>query len=479
MATVFSQGKPGRVGLRLPEADVPTEPIDALIPNELQRKQPPALPELSQIEVVRHYTKLSKMNYGVEDGIYPLGSCTMKYNPKVNEDVARLPGFAGAHPLQGDSLSQGSLRLMHELGEYLKQIAGMDAVTLQPAAGAQGELVGMLLIHKAIEARGEFGTRRKILMPDSAHGTNPASAVIAGFEVVETASNARGLVDLDALKKNADETLAGIMLTNPNTLGLFEEDILEITNIVHEAGGLCYMDGANMNAILGHARPGDMGFDIVHYNLHKTFSTPHGGGGPGAGPVAVVRELEPYLPVPFVVQREDGSYALDYDRPESIGKMQAFHGSFGVLVRAYTYIRMLGQAGLKSVSDHAVLHANYLKEELRDVLRLPFDQVCKHEVVFSGRGAAAGVHTMDIAKRMLDYGVHPSSIYFPLIVPEAMMIEPTETVSKEELDAFVDILKTIVQEGQENPDLLHEAPHTTPVRRLDDVKAAKELVLRA
>jgi len=479
MSTIFDKGEPGRIGLRLPQADVPSQPMDRLIPPHLVRKTAPQLPEVSQIEVVRHYTGLSKMNYGVEDGIYPLGSCTMKYNPKLNEDVARLPGFADAHPLQGEALSQGALRLMYELGELLRDIAGMDAITLQPAAGSQGELVGMLIIRKHLEQRGELGKRTKIFLPDSAHGTNPASAVIAGFEVMETASNDRGLVDVEALKRNVDEATAGLMLTNPNTLGLFEEDILEITRIVHEAGGLCYMDGANLNAILGHARPGDMGFDIVHYNLHKTFSTPHGGGGPGSGPVSVKQELAPYLPVPVVVKREDGGFGLEYKRPHSIGKVQAFHGSFGMLVRAYTYIRMLGAEGLKAVADHAVLHANYLRARLKDTFKLAYDRHCMHEVVFSGRGVVEGVHTMDIAKRLLDYHMHPSSIYFPLIVPEAMMIEPTETVSKEELDEFVDALKAIVREGRENPALLQEAPHDTPVRRLDDVKAARDLILRA
>jgi len=479
MSTIFETGEPGRIGYRIPESDVGAEPIDALIPNALLRQDPPALPEVSQIEVVRHYTRLSQMNYGVEDGIYPLGSCTMKYNPKINEDAARLPGFAFAHPLQGDDLSQGSLKLMYNLGEMLRTIGGMDAITLQPAAGSQGELVGMLLIRKAIEARGELTTRNRIFLPDSAHGTNPASAVIAGFEVVETASNERGLVDVDVLRAQVDETTAGLMLTNPNTLGLFEEDILEITKIIHDAGGYCYMDGANLNAILGPARPGDMGFDIVHYNLHKRFSTPHGGGGPGSGPVSIKKELEPYLPVPLVKKNADGTYALDYNKPDTIGKLQAFHGSFGMLVRAYTYIMMLGDKGLKSVADHAVLNANYIKEKLKDTFKLPHDSVCMHEMVFSGRGAVPGAHTTDIAKRLLDYNIHPSSIYFPLIVPEAMMIEPIETVSKQELDAFIEALKAIVAEGKADPNVLLEAPHTTPVRRLDDVKAAKELVLRA
>lgn len=480
--TIFDIGEEGRSGLRLPGLDVPERPLTELIPAELIRKESAKLPQVSQIEVVRHYTKLSRMNYGVDNGIYPLGSCTMKYNPRVNEDMARLPGFAHAHPLQGEELSQGALRLMYELGELLCKIGGMDAITLQPAAGAHGELTGMLLIKKYFERVGELHKRKKILLPDSAHGTNPASAAFIGFEVVNLKSDERGLVDLAALKTHLDESVAGIMLTNPNTLGLFEHDILEITRLIHEAGGFVYYDGANLNAIVGRASPGDMGVDIVHYNLHKTFSTPHGGGGPGAGPVAVVKKLAPHLPVP-VIAKNDRGYYLDYERPHSIGKIHSFYGNFGILVRAYTYIRMLGDAGLKAVSTNAVLNANYLRARLCKVYKAPYDRICMHEFVLTIKGMSEEVRTLDVAKRLIDFGVHPSSIYFPLIVPEVMMIEPTETVSKEELDYFADALIKVAQELKENPQLLKEAPHAAPVyaapmRRLDEVRAAKEPVLR-
>jgi len=476
--TIFDLGAPGRYGVTLPELDVKKQELKKLLPAELLRTKDPQLPEVSQVEIFQHYIKLSKMNYGVDDGLYPLGSCTMKYNPKINEDLARLTEFKDAHPLQGEELSQGSLRLMYELGELLKKIGGMDDITLQPAAGAHGELVGMLLIKKYFEDKREIDKRKKILLPDSAHGTNPASAHIAGFEVVETKSNERGMVKLKALRENTDETVAGIMLTVPNTLGIFEEDILKITEIIHEAGGLCYFDGANLNSILGRARPGDMGIDIVHYNLHKTFSTPHGGGGPGSGPVAVVKKLAPYLPVPLV-RKKDGRYYLDYDQPKSIGKIHTFYGNFAVMVKAYAYIRMLGDEGLKEVSENAVLNANYLKERLKKTYKLPYDRLCKHEFVLSGAGLAEDIHTVDIAKRLIDYGFHPPTIYFPLIVPEALMIEPTETVSKEELDRFIEAMEQIAKEAKENPELLKEAPHKAPVRRLDEVKAAREPKLRA
>ncbi len=475
--TIFEKGALGRVGLSLPEPDVKAKELKELIPQKLLREKEPGLPEVSQIELVRHYTRLSKMNYGVEDGIYPLGSCTMKYNPKANEDIAQIPHFRDSHPLQGEEVSQGNLKLMYELGQLLCKIAGLDEISLQPAAGAHGELVGMLLIKKYFEEHGELDRRKKILLPDSAHGTNPASAAIVGFEVVHIPSDSRGMVDLKQLKAQTNESIAGIMLTVPNTLGIFEEDILEITKLVHDVGGFCYYDGANLNSIVGRARPGDFGVDIVHFNLHKTFSTPHGGGGPGAGPVAVTKTLAPYLPVPLVSEK-DGRCHLDYNRPKSIGKVHSFYGNFSILVRAYAYIRMLGDEGLRAVSENAVLNANYLKERLKRIYKLPYDRLCKHEVVFSGAGIAEGIHTVDIAKRLIDYGVHPPSIYFPLIVPEAMMIEPTETVSKEELDAFIDALLKIAQEAKEKPELLKTAPHTTPVRRLDAVKAAREPVLR-
>ncbi len=479
MPTIFEIGGDGRRGLRLPKLDIEEKPLEELLPAELIRKEDPKLPEVSQIEVVRHYTRLSKMNYGVDDGIYPLGSCTMKYNPRINEDMARLPEFAGAHPLQSEGLSQGCLRLMHELGQILCKIAGLDAITLQPVAGAHGELTGMLLIKKYFEKRKELGQRKKILLPDSAHGTNPASAAALGFKVVELRSNERGLVDLEALRANLDDSVAGIMLTNPNTLGLFEEEILQMTEMVHNAGAFVYYDGANLNAIVGRARPGDMGVDIMHYNLHKTFTTPHGGGGPGAGPIAVVKALAPYLPIPTIaLRKKDGLYYFDFDHPDSIGKVHSFYGNFGMLVRAYTYIRIMGDRGLRAVSTNAVLNANYMFHRLKSIYTAPFDRLCKHEFVITSKGMSETLRTLDIAKRLIDYGVHPSSIYFPLIVPEVMMIEPTETVSKREMDYFVDALLKIAQEMKEHPEILRSAPHTTPVKRLDDVRAAREPVLR-
>ncbi|MFQ5794765.1 MAG: aminomethyl-transferring glycine dehydrogenase subunit GcvPB [Candidatus Bipolaricaulia bacterium] len=476
--TIFDRGAPGRRGISLPKLDVREQPAEKLIPAELLRSEAEVarLPEVSQPEVVRHYVRLSQKNFGIDTGFYPLGSCTMKYNPKVNEETANNPRWRDAHPLMPGALSQGSLRLMYELGERLRRIGGMDAITLQPAAGAHGELTGMSLIKKYFEVGGELNQRHKILVPDSAHGTNPASVTMAGFETVQIPSNERGTVDLKVLEQTADEATAGIMLTVPNTLGIFEDEIVEITGIVHEVGGLCYFDGANLNAFLGRARPGDMGADIVHYNLHKTFSTPHGGGGPGAGPVGVVERLAPFLPVPIVV-KDGNRYRLDYDRPESIGKLHNFYGNFAVLVRAYTYIRALGDEGLRAVSENAVLNANYLKERLKRIYRLPYDRLYKHEFVLSGVGQGEDVHTIDIAKRLLDYGFHSPTIYFPLIVPEALMIEPTETESKETLDAFAEALEEIAQEAKENPELLKQAPHTTPVRRLDEVRAARHPIL--
>ena len=480
MPTIFEIGAEGRHGLRLPELDFDERPIEELLSPELIRKEDPQWPEVSQIEVVRHYTKLSKMNYGVDDGIYPLGSCTMKYNPRINEETARLPQFACAHPFQSENFSQGCLQLMHELSQILCKIAGLDAITLQPVAGAHGELTGMLLIKKYFEKRGELQKRKKILLPDSAHGTNPASAAALGFEVVELKSNERGLVDLEALRAQMDESVAGLMITNPNTLGLFEEEILHITEMIHEVGGFVYYDGANLNAIVGRARPGDMGVDIMHYNLHKTFTTPHGGGGPGAGPIAVVKTLAPYLPVPLINKsKKRDQYFFDYERPDSIGKIHSFYGNFGMLVRAYTYIRIMGDEGLKAVSTNAVLNANYMLQRLKSVYKAPFDRVCKHEFVITSKGMSEHLRTLDIAKRLIDFGVHPSSIYFPLIVPEVMMVEPTETVSKKEMDYFVDALLQIAKEMNENPEILKSAPHTTPVKRLDDVRAAREPVLRA
>lgn len=476
MPLIFERSKPGRVANSLPEPDVPEASVTACIPAHLLRRVPAELPEVSEPDLIRHYTELSRRNHGIDNGFYPLGSCTMKYNPKVNEDVARLPGFAHVHPLQPEEMVQGALELMWHLQEYLAEITGMDAVTLQPAAGAHGEWTGLMMIRAYHEARGE--KRTKVIVPDSAHGTNPASATVAGMQTVTIPSDARGLVDLEALKRAVDENTAALMLTNPNTLGLFEEDILEIAKIVHDVGGLLYYDGANANAILGIARPGDMGFDVVHLNLHKTFTTPHGGGGPGAGPVGVKKDLIPFLPVPVVVKEGD-RYRLDYDRPQSIGRVKGFYGNFGMLVRAYAYIRTMGPDGLRQVSECAVLNANYLMRRLAPYFDLPYDRHCKHEFVLSGRRQKKlGVRTLDMAKRLLDFGFHPPTIYFPLIVDECLMIEPTETEAKETLDAFADAMIQIAKEAEENPDLVLNAPHTTVVKRLDEVTAARKPILR-
>ena len=473
---IFERSVPGRIAYSLPECDVPETPLEEWVPAGLLREHPPALPEVHEVDVVRHYTELSRRNFGVDNGFYPLGSCTMKYNPKINEEAAQLPGFARIHPYQPESSVQGALELMHTLQRDLAAITGMDEVTLQPAAGAHGEFTGLMLIRAYHESRGE--RRTKVIVPDSSHGTNPASAAAAGFETVTIPSNDRGLVDLDALRAAAGPDTAALMLTNPNTLGLFEEEILEIAAIVHEAGGQLYYDGANSNAILGIARPGDMGFDVVHLNLHKTFSTPHGGGGPGAGPVGVMSHLAPFLPVPVAAKREDGSFFLDYDRPQSIGRVKQFYGNFGILVRAYAYIRSLGPDGLRRVSELAVLNANYLLRRLAPAFDAPYDRICKHEFVLSGKKLKAhGVRTLDVAKRLLDFGYHPPTIYFPLNVEECLMIEPTETESKETLDAFADTLLQIVEEAKHDPELVRNAPYTTPVRRLDEAGAARRPVL--
>lgn len=475
--TLFELSSPGRRGVRFPEPDVPKSPL----PEGLVRKDLP-LPELAEVDVVRHFVRLSQKNYAVDYGLYPLGSCTMKYNPKINEDMARLPGFALAHPLQPIDTVQGSLALMYELQELLKEITGMGAVSLQPAAGAHGELTGVLIIRAYHKSRGDT-KRTKILIPDSAHGTNPASSAMSGYEVVQLPSDKRGNVDLEALKAACDDTVAGLMLTNPNTLGLFEENVLEVTRIVHEAGGLVYGDGANLNALLGIARPGDMGFDILHLNLHKTFSTPHGGGGPGSGPVAVTEALAEFLPGPIVTILEEGTDEVPplygFKMPSrSIGRVKAFHGHFGMMVRAYTYIMMHGAEGLRKVAEHAVLNANYLLARLRHVYKVPYDRICKHEFVAEGVwDDAPDIHALDIAKRLIDYDFHPPTNYFPLIVREALMIEPTETESKQTLDKFADALIKISEEAHTQPELLKSAPHNTPVGRLDEVKAAKELVL--
>jgi len=475
--TIFDHGHEGRRAIGLPKVDVETKPLDELIPSSLLRTDDPRLPEVGQVNLVRHYTNLSRRNYSVDQGLYPLGSCTMKYNPRINEDMARISQFSNTHPLQGEKLSQGNLKLIYELGEILRKIVGLDDITLQPAAGAHGEFLGMLLIKKYFEDHGEGDQRKVILLPDSAHGTNPASAVIAGFDVKEVPSDNRGMVDVESLKDHLNDRLAGMMLTVPNTLGIFEEDILEIARLVHEAGGFCYCDGANLNSIVGRARPGDFGMDIVHFNLHKTFSTPHGGGGPGAGPVAVVDKLAPYLPVPAVVKEGD-HYKLDTERPKSTGRLHSFYGNFGMLVRAYTYICMLGDAGLAAVSGNAVLNANYLMHKLKPHYRLAFDRLCKHEFVLSGKGLGEDVHTVDVAKRLIDLDFHPPTVYFPLVVSEALMIEPTETASREELDELANAFIQIAREAEENPDILRNAPHNASVGRLDDVKAAREPVLK-
>ncbi len=473
---IFEISRPGRQAVSLPACDVP----EAELPAPFLRSDLP-LPELSEVDLIRHYVRLSQLNYAVDTTFYPLGSCTMKYNPKVNEVAARLPGFAALHPLQDEASAQGAMELIYELQQMLAEIAGFAAATLQPSAGAHGELTGVLIMRKALRDRGETD-RDVILVPDSAHGTNPATTSMSGLRVVEVPSDRRGNVDLAKLQDLIAEhgpRLVGLMLTNPNTLGLFDENLLDVLDLVHGAGGLVYGDGANFNAILGIAKPGELGFDVMHYNLHKTFSTPHGGGGPGSGAVGVTAELADYLPGPIVAQR-DGAYHW-YMPPRSIGRVKAFYGNFGVLVRAYTYIRMLGAAGLRAVSENAVLNANYLQARLRDVYPVPHgDRTCMHEFVAQGiLPDAPGIRTMDIAKRLIDFGFHPPTVYFPLIVPEALMIEPTETESKETLDAFAEALLRIAEEARSDPELLHSAPHTAPVRRLDEVKAAKDLVLCA
>ena len=475
--TIYEKSRAGRTAHSLPASDVPEVALDELIPVEMRRTAPPRLPEVSEIELVRHFTGLSALNFGVDSGSYPLGSCTMKYNPKLNEVTARLEGFAGLHPYQPEALLQGALELLYELGEWLAEIAGLARATLQPAAGAHGELTGLLIMRAHHLANGRDPDR--IIIPDTAHGTNPASVVMAGYGPVAVRSDDRGNVDLDELRRVVGEGgIAGLMLTNPSTLGLFEENIAEIARLIHDAGGLLYYDGANANAILGVSRPGDMGFDIVHFNTHKTFSTPHGGGGPGAGPIVVRDSLAPFLPKPLVARHDDGRYFLDHDRPDSIGKVRTFTGNFGVLVRAYTYIRALGEEGLRRVSEMAVLNANYLLEGLRDLFEVPVDRRCMHEFVVSAAPLRQhGVRALDVAKRLLDYGVHPPTTYFPLIVDEALMVEPTETESREDLDRIVEAFRAIVQEAREDPGRLREAPVTMPVRRLDEAEAARHPVL--
>ena len=475
--TVYELSSPGRIGVDFPDPDVPL----ANLPDSLLRAELP-LPELSEVDVVRHFVKLSTFNYSVDSGFYPLGSCTMKYNPKINEDTARLSGFANLHPMQPIETAQGALVLMYQLQEWLKEISGFDAITLQPAAGAHGEFVGVLMMRSYQDDRGET-KRNKMLIPDSAHGTNPATSAMTGLKVVQIPSDERGNVDLDALRAEADDTLVGMMLTNPNTLGLFDENVEEICQIVHDAGGLMYGDGANMNAMLGITKMADLGFDVMHYNLHKTFSTPHGGGGPGSGPVCVTEALAPFLPASIVEIVEEESNGLPplfglVDPSKTIGRVKAFHGHFGMFVRAFTYIAMHGPDGLRDISEYAVLNANYILARLRDTYHVPYDRICMHEFVAEGRWKdAPDVHALDIAKRLMDYGFHPPINYFPLIVHEALMIEPTETENKDTLDAFIDAMLKIADEAHETPNLLHEAPHNTPFGRLDEIKAAKELIL--
>ncbi len=463
--------RPGRVGHQLPASDVPTEGVEQLSV-ELKRSGLD-LPEVSENEVVRHFVHLSQLNYGIDTGFYPLGSCTMKYNPKVSEEVARWPGFAAIHPYQSDETVQGAIRLMYELQEALGEISGLRAVSLQPAAGAHGELTGMLMIRAYHEERGDE-KRTKVLIPDSAHGTNPATATMCGYTTVPVKSDARGNVELETLRSLLDEETAALMLTMPNTLGLFDENMLAISEAVHGAGALLYGDGANLNALLGVAKPADLGFDVLHINLHKTFATPHGGGGPGAGAVAAGDALADYLPVPVAVKKEDGAYALSSEVRRSIGRVRSFYGSFGVLVRAYAYIRALGAEGLRRVGENAIINANYLRVRLQQAYEVPYPRTCMHEFVLTGRRQKAlGVRTLDIAKRLIDYGIHPPTVYFPLIVEESMMIEPTETESRETLDAFAEALLAIAREVEEQPEVVKVAPTTTVIGRLDEAAAAR------
>lgn len=476
--TIFERSVIGRTGYTLPaEKKSEFSPSDH-IPGHLLRKELPELPECSETDVVRHYTALTRKNYSVDSGFYPLGSCTMKYNPKLNEKIASLEGFSMLHPYEPMEKVQGALEVMYRLQNLLSEITGMDAFTLQPAAGAHGELVGMLIVKKYFEVKGET-QRTKVIVPDSAHGTNPASASMAGFQVVEIKSNDKGMVDLDNLEAALDESIAAIMLTNPNTLGLFEKDILKIAEMAHKNGTLLYYDGANLNAIMGKVRPGDMGFDIVHLNLHKTFSTPHGMGGPGSGPVGVKGHLKEFLPIP-VVDLTDEGYILKTDLPHSIGRVRSFYGNFGVVVKALAYILMLGKDGLTYASEMAVLNANYLRTKLSELIPTAYPGLCKHEFVLDGTKLVKeyGIKTLDLAKRMLDYGVHPPTIYFPLIVHEALMIEPTETESKDNLDHFVEVVKKILEETKKDPEFVKHAPYNTPIRRLDEVTASRKPKVR-
>ncbi len=498
--TIYERSKPGRRAFVAPELDVPERPLDELLPAAMRRSELPKLPEVAEPEIVRHYNRLSKRNFDLDTGFYPLGSCTMKHNPKLHERIAGLPGHARLHPLQDPRYAQGALELMYRLQDALAEIAGLPYVSLQPSAGSHGELAGVLLTRAFHEDHGE--QRTKVLTPDAAHGTNPATVTMAGYEVVKVGTDADGNVDLDDLRAKATDDVACLMLTNPSTLGLFEPGIGEIAEIVHGVGATLYYDGANLNAIMGISRPGDMGFDIVHFNLHKSFTQPHGGGGPGSGPIAVSERIEPYLPRPQVVRRAgpppagvgaaagnggpDGAfYDLDYDRPKSIGRLRGFQGNYGVFVRSYAYIRSLGAAGLREVSEVAVLNANYLLARLRregvlEYLPEAYDRLCMHEFVLSGAPMKRelGIRTLDLAKRLLDHGVHPPTVYFPLIVDEALLVEPTETETKETLDAFAETLAELLREAREDPEIARGAPYTTPVRRLDEAGAARHPVVR-
>ncbi len=487
--TIYERSKPGRRAFVAPPLEVPERDLDDLIPASLRRTQPPRLPEVSEPEIVRHYNRLSKRNFDLDTGFYPLGSCTMKHNPKLHERVAALPGHARLHPLQAPEAAQGALELMWHLQNALAEIAGLPQVSLQPSAGSHGELTGVLLTRAFHEDRGQ--QRTKVLTPTTAHGTNPATVTMAGYEVVHVGTDAHGNVDLEDLRAKATDDVACLMLTNPSTLGLFETGIEEIARIVHGAGATLYYDGANLNAVMGISRPGDMGFDIVHFNLHKSFTQPHGGGGPGAGPIAVSQRIAPYLPCPVVVRREHGGngaepfFDLDFERPKSIGRMRGFHGNFGVFVRSYAYILSLGAAGLREASETAVLNANYLLAKLRaegldEYLPAAFERICMHEFVLSGAPMKQklGIRTLDLAKRLLDHGVHPPTVYFPLIVDEALMVEPTETETKETLDRFVEAVAEILREAREDPEIARHAPYTTPVRRLDEARAARHPVVR-
>ena len=488
MLTIFERSKPGRRAAVLPAAGVPEPPLEELIPAQLLRDEPPRLPEVAEPEIVRHYNRLSRRNFDLDTGFYPLGSCTMKHNPRLNERVAALPGHARLHPAQDPKRAQGALELMWLLQESLAEICGLPHVSLQPSAGSHGELAGLLLTRAFHADRGE--ARSKVLAPDTSHGTNPASVTMAGYEIVKVATDERGEVEMDDLRAKVDGDVACLMLTNPNTLGLFDENIAEMASLIHEVGGTLYYDGANLNAVMGQSRPGDMGFDIVHVNLHKSFSQPHGGGGPGAGPIAVSERIEPFLPRPQVVRRESGNgsgprYDLDHDRPRSIGRLRGFQGNFGVFVRSYGYILSLGADGLAEASETAVLNANYLKARLAEgragkYLPVAFDRHCMHEFVLSGKPMKRqlGLATLDLAKRLLDFGFHPPTVYFPLLVEEALMIEPTETETKESLDGFAEAIEQILSEAEEDPEKAKQAPYTTPVRRLDEVKATRRPVVR-